>query len=76
MKSCHICNETEDVSSWKHPESGDEYLLCGYCLNAVVGVCVECSSILVKLDPIGINKDGQRICYKCSAMHDMAEDEL
>ena len=76
MKSCYICNETEDVSSWKHPESGDEYPLCSYCLKAVVGVCAECSAILVKLDPIGINKDGQRICYKCSAMHDMAEDEL
>ncbi len=39
------------------------------------GVCAECSAILVKLDPIGINNEGKRICYKCSAMHDMADDE-
>jgi hypothetical protein len=75
MKSCYICNETEDVSAWTHPENGNEYALCSYCLNSVVGVCAECSAILVKLDPIGINNDGQRICYKCSAMHDMADDE-
>lgn len=75
MKSCHICNETEAVSAWKHPENNSEYMLCGYCLNSVVGVCAECGAILVKLDPIGINNDGQRICYKCSAMHDMADDE-
>ena len=50
-------------------------MLCSYCLNAVVGVCAECSAILVKLDPIGINSEGKRICYKCSAMHDMADDE-
>lgn len=75
MKSCYICNETEDVSAWTHPENGTEYALCNYCLKSVVGVCAECSAILVKLDPIGINNDGQRICYKCSAMHDMADDE-
>ena len=75
MKSCHICNDTEDVSSWRHPEDGSEYMLCGYCLNAVIGVCAECSAILVKLDPIGINSEGKRICYKCSAMHDMSDDE-
>ncbi len=75
MKSCYICSESEEVCSWKHPESDNEYMLCSYCLNSVVGVCAECSAILVKLDPIGINKDGLRICYKCSAMHDMADDK-
>jgi hypothetical protein len=75
MKPCHICGDTEDISLWRHPEDGSELMLCGYCLNSVMGVCAECSSILVKLDPIGINQDGKRICYKCSAMHDMADDE-
>ncbi|MEW6108137.1 MAG: hypothetical protein AB1632_03060 [Nitrospirota bacterium] len=75
MKACYICHDTEDISSWKHPVSGQEYVLCNYCLKTIVGVCAECDSILSKLDPIGINNEGQRICYKCSAMHDMADDE-
>jgi len=75
MNSCFICQEKENLSSWKHPESKEEYLFCSYCLNTIVGVCAECSSILSKLDPIGVNNDGKRICYKCSAMHDMADDE-
>ena len=75
MKSCHICNETEGISLWRHPEDKSEYMLCSYCLNAVIGVCAECSAILVKLDPIGINHEGKKICYKCSAMHDMADDQ-
>lgn len=75
MNSCFICQDKEKLSAWKHPESGEEYLFCSYCFNTVIGVCAECSSILSKLDPIGVNNDGKRICYKCSAMHDMHDDE-
>ena len=74
MKSCYICAETEDISTWEHPIKKTEYALCGYCLQSIVGVCAECSAILSKLDPIGVNHDGKRICYKCSAAHDMADD--
>jgi hypothetical protein len=75
MKACYICQETEDLSAWKHPGTGADYFFCGYCLNTVVGACAECDGILSKLDPIGVNNDGERICYKCSAMHDMEEDQ-
>lgn len=75
MKSCYICGDTEDVTPWMHPSDQIEYPLCGYCLQSVVGICAECNSILSKLDPIGINHEGKRICYKCSAAHDMADDE-
>lgn len=75
MKACYICQESEDIHPWKHPSSADEYLFCGYCLKSIIGVCAECTGILSKLDPIGINSDGQRICYKCSAMHDLSADE-
>ncbi len=75
MKSCYFCQEEGDLKSWIHPENGSEYAFCGYCLKSIVGVCAECGGILSKLDPIGINNEGKRICYKCSAMHDMAEDE-
>lgn len=74
MKICYICQESEDIHPWKHPESHKEYFFCGYCLKSIIGICAECSSILSKMDPTGINKDGQRICYKCSAMHDLADD--
>jgi len=75
MKSCQICGETEDITLWEHPSDKTEVAICGYCRKTVVGVCAECSSILSKLDPIGINHEGKRICYKCSAAHDMADDE-
>ena len=75
MKRCYLCHETEDVSEWEHPENGTRYLFCGYCRQSIIGVCGECSSILSKFDPIGVNAEGKRICYKCSALHDMAEDE-
>ncbi len=75
MKTCYFCNEAGDISIWEHPVNGEEYAFCGYCLKSIVGVCAECSNILSKLDPIGINNEGQRICYKCSAAHDMADDE-
>ena len=75
MKACYFCHETEDTSVWQHPEDGTEYVFCGYCLQSILGVCAECGNILSRLDPIGINGEGQRICYKCSAAHDMAEDE-
>ncbi len=74
MKQCFFCNETEDVSQWDHPVNGSRYFFCGYCRNSIVGVCAECSAVLSKFDPIGINREGKRICYKCSARHDM-EDE-
>ncbi len=74
MKACYFCHETEDTSVWQHPEDGTEYIFCSYCCQSIIGVCAECSSILSRLDPIGINSEGQRICYKCSASHDMAED--
>ena len=76
MKTCHVCGETESVTLWMHPENGTGYYLCPYCLSSLVGVCAECDALLVKLDPIGVNKEGKRICYKCSAMHDMADDEV
>jgi hypothetical protein len=74
MKFCHICNDTENITDWRHPVSGDGYMFCSYCFNTVIGVCPECNAILSKLDPIGINSNGEKICYKCSAVHDMAED--
>ncbi len=74
MKLCYICNEKEDIYSWNHPESGKEYFFCGYCLKTIMGVCAECNNIITGLEPSGVNKDGKRICYKCSAIHDMAED--
>jgi hypothetical protein len=76
MKACYFCNETEDLSSWEHPESGTEYVFCAGCMRTVVGVCAECGAVLSKMDPIGINGEGKRICYKCSAAHDMAEDDF
>lgn len=76
MKACYFCNEKDDLSSWRHPGDGTEYIFCDGCLRTIVGVCAECGAILSKMDPIGINGEGQRICYKCSAAHDMAEDEL
>jgi len=76
MKRCYVCHETEDVSEWEHPVNGSKYIFCGYCLQSIIGVCAECSSILSRFDPIGVNSEGQRICYKCSAIHDMAEDEF
>lgn len=76
MKACYICNETEDTSEWIHPENGTKYVFCDYCRQTIVGVCAECSGILSRLDPIGVNAEGQRICYKCSATHDMAEDDI
>ena len=75
MKACYFCNETEDIHAWEHPETNAEYAFCGYCLRTIIGVCAECKSILSKLDPVGINSEGKRICYKCSAAHDMADDE-
>ncbi len=75
MKACYFCHETEGTSVWQHPEDGTEYIFCSYCLQSIIGVCAECGSVLSRLDPIGINSEGQRICYKCSASHDMAEDE-
>ena len=75
MSVCFICNDTEGCSPWVHPVNGAEYILCSYCRGTVVGVCAECEAILSKLDPIGINKEGRRICYKCSAAHDMADDD-
>ncbi len=74
MKRCYLCNEAEDTAEWHHPESGATYFFCRYCLKSIMGVCAECSSILSKFDPIGVNSEGRRICYKCSALHDMAED--
>lgn len=74
MKICFICNETEGVSEWNHPVDGRGYHFCGYCLKTIVGVCAECNGILSRLDPIGVNNEGQRICYKCSSAHDMEED--
>ena len=76
MKACYLCNETEDVHPWKHPENGTEYFFCSGCMGTIVGVCSECGAVLSRMDPIGINGEGQRICYKCSAAHDMAEDDL
>ncbi len=76
MRACYFCNETEGISPWIHPGNGTEYVFCAYCLKTIIGVCAECGSILSKLDPIGVNNDGQRICYKCSAAHDMAEDDM
>jgi hypothetical protein len=75
MKACYFCNETDDIHIWKHPVDGGEYAFCAYCLKSIIGVCAECDSILSRLDPIGVNSDGRRICYKCSAAHDMALDE-
>jgi len=75
MKACFICQDTEGTSSWVHPTKGREYTLCSYCLQSLMGVCAECESILTRFDPIGINAEGKRICYKCSAAHDMADDE-
>lgn len=75
MKPCYLCNDTKDISVWEHPDTRAEYTLCGYCRQTIIGVCGECSAILSKLDPIGINHEGKRICYKCSAAHDMADDE-
>lgn len=74
MKACYICGEQEDVTPWTHPVDGKEFSMCGYCLQTIVGVCGECNGILSKLDPIGVNNEGKRICYKCSAAHDMADD--
>lgn len=76
MKKCYVCHEVEDLCRWKHPVSEAEYSFCGYCMKSIIGVCAECDAILSRLDPIGVNNDGNRICYKCSAMHEMAEDEL
>ncbi len=76
MKACYFCQETEDIQEWEHPENGTKYVFCGYCLRTIMGVCAECGAILSRLDPIGVNADGQRICYKCSAAHDMAEDDV
>lgn len=75
MKVCYFCNETEDLSAWRHPVDGVEYTFCEYCHKSIIGVCAECNNILSRMDPVGINNDGRRICYKCSAAHDMAEDE-
>ena len=75
MKKCYICHEVEDLCGWKHPVSEAEYSFCSYCMKSIIGVCAECDNILSRLDPIGVNNDGDRICYKCSAMHEMAEDE-
>ncbi len=74
MNICYICQETEDIHPWKHPVNNQEYHFCGYCLKSIIGACAECNNILSRMDPIGINNDGQRICYKCSATHEMAED--
>ena len=67
-------HETKDISEWVHPDSGERFTFCDYCLKSVVGACAECGSVLSKFDPIGVNKEGKRICYKCSAVHDMEED--
>lgn len=76
IRQCFFCNESQGVSEWQHPESGAKYLFCEYCLQSVVGICSECGGILSKFDPIGVNNEGERICYKCSAAHDMAEDDI
>jgi hypothetical protein len=76
MRACFICQDTEETSTWIHPNNGTVYILCSYCLQSLMGVCAECDAILTRLDPIGVNAEGKRICYKCSAAHDMAEDEL
>ncbi len=76
MKACYFCQETEDIVEWEHPETGAKYILCSGCMQAIVGICAECGNILSKFDPIGVNAEGQRICYKCSAAHDMAEDDI
>ncbi len=76
MKACYFCQEKDELEDWVHPETGVRLYFCGYCFRTIVGVCAECGNILSKLDPIGVNENGQRICYKCSATHDMAEDDI
>ncbi len=76
MKACYFCQETDELEDWVHPETGLRLFFCGDCFRTIVGLCAECGNILSRLDPIGVNAEGQRICYKCSAVHDMAEDDI
>ena len=75
MKTCHLCRETKDLEEWRHPETGVAYVFCGYCLESIIGVCAGCGEVLSKLNPIRINRMGEKICHRCGNGLAQAEED-
>jgi len=72
---CVFCHDRIDIVSWKHPVTGKDYNVCSFCARSIIGVCHRCNEILVNVDRYGVDEKGYKMCSKCAAASELADEE-